>query len=239
MKRMFELMISSELNAPVIESDSNSFAVTLNHETIYTQEQMLWLDQFDDVGLSREQKAIVVLGMDDKLVAPQDILDSLGIVDTERYRQLVKSLQDLQILSSGRTRNQASAIARKRRVSVRDIPRFKISLPAADSATAEPDSANSHTDSELGTPKPEAQIYIGNIPYKSKSSELLVFLSSFGTVTNIYVPSSYTGQGNRGFAFAEFSSRQEAEKAMSSIAGSTFDGRVLRANWSTNSSRSA
>ena len=63
MRRMFELMKLSELTPPALSSDSDSFSVTLRHSTIYNSSQQLWLDQFDYLGLNREQKAIVVLGI--------------------------------------------------------------------------------------------------------------------------------------------------------------------------------
>lgn len=99
-RRMFELMRQNELIPPELSTDGNSFCVTLKHNTIYDQQQTLWLQEFEAFHLSREQKAIVVLGQGGKLVAPQDIWDSLGIVDTDRYRQLIKSLQVLGIISS-------------------------------------------------------------------------------------------------------------------------------------------
>jgi len=75
MRRMFDLMRVNELTPPELGSAGNSFSVTLRHTTIYNQQQLLWLQQFDEFSLDREQKAIVVLGIGGALVSPQDIWD--------------------------------------------------------------------------------------------------------------------------------------------------------------------
>ncbi len=102
------------------------FLITLKHQTVYTPKQKLWLDQFDHHDLSREQKAIVVMGFDGNLVAPQDIWDSLGIVDTEHYRQLDRLPRELGILKSEVPKAKAQKMAHLRKTTVRHIPRFKI-----------------------------------------------------------------------------------------------------------------
>ena len=129
MRRMFELMKLSELTPPDLSSDSDSFSVTLRHSTIYNPAQKLWLDQFDSLVLSREQKAIVVLGIGGNVIAPQEIWDNLGIVDTEHYRQLIQSLQQLRVLRSSVRKTLAQKQARLRHVTVRKIPRFTINVP--------------------------------------------------------------------------------------------------------------
>ena len=63
---MFDLMRLNELTPPVLSSESGSFTVTLRHSTIYSAAQQLWLEQFESLNLSREQKGIVVLGIGGK-----------------------------------------------------------------------------------------------------------------------------------------------------------------------------
>ena len=121
MRRIFQLMHLNELTPPQLISDANSFCVVLRHDTIYTNEQKLWLGQFESFDLNREQKAILVLGMNGALIPPQAIWESLGIVDTEHYRRLIKSLQDLRILRSEISKVEAQARAKKRRISVREL----------------------------------------------------------------------------------------------------------------------
>jgi ATP-dependent DNA helicase RecG len=86
MRRIHELMKSNELAPPQFDSDRESFSLTLFHRAMYSQEEVLWLEQYAPFALSAEQKAIVLLGRKGNLVAPQDIWDRLGLVDTEHYR---------------------------------------------------------------------------------------------------------------------------------------------------------
>jgi ATP-dependent DNA helicase RecG len=125
-RRIFDLMKSNELSPPELSSGTESFTITLNHRAIYSQEESLWLDQFSDLGLSREQKAIVVLGRAGRVITPQDIWDTLGLVDTEHYRRLVASLQEFGVLKSTVDRRTAQKAARTKRIPVKQIPRFRV-----------------------------------------------------------------------------------------------------------------
>lgn len=229
MRRMFQLMRVNELTPPELTSNANSFSVTLRHNTIYNQQQLLWLQQFDSFGLNREQKAIVVLGMGSSLVAPQDIWDDLGIVDTEHYRQLVRSLQELGILTSEIPKTKAQSRARRNRVSVRKIPRFRIGVPTAGkalrantSARASAEEAREVTDD---SPNPDARIWIANLDWSIDETTLGEFLSRYG-VENLYMP-RVSPQKSKGYAFVEFSTPAIAVIAISELNGQLFKGRRL------------
>jgi ATP-dependent DNA helicase RecG len=227
MRRMFDLMRLNELTPPEIASDGNSFSVTLRHTTIYNQQQLLWLQQFEEFSLSREQKAIVVLGMGGALVAPQDIWDNLGIVDTEHYRQLVRSLQDLGILTSQIPKTQAQNEAHRKRISVRKIARFRISVPKkAEAVTAFEQTKGGLAvvnDSYDDAPNPDAKLWIGNLDFNVGEETLVEFLSDYATVENVYMPRTSSGR-NKGYAFVEFSDRGAAIDVMARANGE-FCGR--------------
>jgi ATP-dependent DNA helicase RecG len=135
-RRMFDLMKSNDLTPPEITADNNVFSVTLHHRYVYTPEQKLWLDSFDRFNLSREQKTIVLLGYNNHMISPREIWDAVGIVDTEYYRQLIVSLQELGILNSAINKIAAQNLAKKRKTSVKNVPRFTISLPKSAVASA-------------------------------------------------------------------------------------------------------
>lgn len=229
MRRMFELMSLNELTSPELASDTNSFCVTLRHRTIYSAAQQLCLDQFESSNLSREQKAIVVMGIDGNVIAPQDIWDSLGIVDTEHYRQLIKSLQVLRILGSEIPKATAQNKARQRRISVRKIPRFKISVPQARlHGTPLPPPASAPEGEPLGdSPDPNAKLWLGNLPYAIADSSLIEFLTPFGEVQDLYVPRDRESGNSKGYAFAEFESSAIAVKLMRKLDGLLFQGHRL------------
>lgn len=228
MRRMFELMRNSELSAPQVSSEADSFRVTLHHNTIYTPEQALWLGQFDAFGLTREQKAIIVLGINGRLVSPQDIWENLGLVDTEHYRQLVRSLQELRILTSEIPKAKAQQSAREQRKGVREIPRFRISVPRKTAPPAAAVSTAGQTDVTDDTPDQSVTVWLGNLPREVTKESLYNFLSSLGTLESIRLPTT-DGQA-RGFAFASFSGTT-AEALIKILNGRNFQGRniVVRA----------
>jgi ATP-dependent DNA helicase RecG len=94
-------MKNNELVEPHISSPNKSFIVTLFYKFIYSKEERLWLDQFRELNLSREQKTVVKLGIDGRLISPREIFEHVGIVDTEKYRQLVESLAKLDLMERG------------------------------------------------------------------------------------------------------------------------------------------
>ncbi len=227
MRRMFDLMRVNELTPPELHSDGNSFSVVLRHNTIYNQQQLLWLQQFDEFSLTREQKAIVVLGMGGALVAPQDIWDNLGIVDTEHYRQLVKALQDLGVLTTQIPKKQAQNEAHRKRISVRKIARFRISVPKKGEATVPVDQRQKYvvetSDAVEDAPDPDAKLYIGNLDFYVTEETLVEFLSNYATVENIYMPRGFGGRP-KGYAFVEFTDIGAAMDVMARANGD-FCGR--------------
>jgi ATP-dependent DNA helicase RecG len=126
MRRIFELMKSSELAPPEISSDARSFSLSLHHRAMYSKDETLWLSQYDAFVLSSDEKAVILMGRNGSLIAPNDIIRRLGIVDTEAYRQIVQSLQVKCILDSVTAKGSANRLARKTGIGKRDIPRYKV-----------------------------------------------------------------------------------------------------------------
>lgn len=201
LRRIFELMQKSELSPPELLNGETSFSVALHHKTVYSQDEKLWLERFEACGLNREQKAVVVMGQNGAVIAPQDIWDKLGIVDTEHYRQLVLSLQELGILGSTISKSKAQNRARSRRIPVRRIPRFTIQVPetagvrsatsakvkGSRSAQKRP-STRVAKDMVKDAPNPVAKLYLGNVPVHASDDELLEFLSDYGSISDLNRP---------------------------------------------------
>ena len=225
MRRIFSLMRENELTPPEISSQKNSFSVILRHKTIYSAAERLWLDNFRKFNLSREQKAIVVLGMGERLIAPQVVWDRLGIVDTEHYRQLIKSLQDLRILHSEIPKRKAQQEAKKKKTGVRIIPRFKILLPTLRNEPKSPSQILKRVENTTGgedSPSEGARLWVGNVPPNANEKELIEYFNNHGEVQYFYMPRNYDGDKSKGYAFVEFESADVSTKIMNEINGEVF-----------------
>ncbi len=75
-----------------------------------------------------------------------------------------------------------------------------------------------------------SKIYVGGLPYSVTEGRLQELFGAHGTVQSANVISDkFTGQ-SRGFGFVEMSSGDEAQKAISALNGTQFDGRTLVVN---------
>jgi len=72
------------------------------------------------------------------------------------------------------------------------------------------------------------RLYVGNLSYQATSESLRDAFSACGEVTDVHiVQDRETGQ-SRGFAFVTMDSDAAATKAISTLNGSSLDGRQLR-----------
>ncbi|GHT83581.1 ATP-dependent DNA helicase RecG [Spirochaetia bacterium] len=129
-KRIFELMRSNDLIKPKIESPNKSFIITLFYKFIYTKEEKIWLDYFEKFNLTKEQKTVVRLGLNGRLVSSKEIFDAVGIVSEDFYRQLIESLRKMGILISKLNQSQVTYQKRHYKDSRKAVPRFQIIIPA-------------------------------------------------------------------------------------------------------------
>ena len=214
-RRMYELMKSNELIPPKIESPNKSFIVSLFYKHIYSKEEKLWLDSFENFNLSREQKTVVRLGIDGKLISPKQIIESVGIVDIEDYRQLVHSLQVLKILDSEIPKIKAQSLAKSKGISIKSIPRFKIIHP-------EIQLKNNHGIIKNIDTSAYAKIYVSNLDYGLTEEDLTQFFSKYGDVVDVKIPKDrYTGQ-SKGFGFVEFEEYKTVEKILTDTRDKTI-----------------
>lgn len=220
-KRMYDLMKDNELVEPKIESPNKSFIVTLYYKHIYSREEKLWLENFERFNLSREQKTIVRLGIDGKLISPKEIWESVGIIDTEDYRILVNSLQKLKILDSGIPKDKAQTIARAKNINLKSVPRFKISLPNVVTVNSPKTVTRSVDKSDY------AKIYVSNLDATIKESDLMNFFSKYGEVTDIVLPKDRNSGSLRGFAFIEFDKNETVKTILNDTSIKEILGRRI------------
>ena len=128
-RRIQALMNGHELAPPDIASANHTFTITFSHRNVFNPTEQRWLDAFSDFNLSRDEKLIVLLGRGRKPISAAQIWETLDIVDTEEYRQIVEQLQTKGLWSLQTTSNAARTMARRRGISPREVPRFAIRPP--------------------------------------------------------------------------------------------------------------
>lgn len=75
-----------------------------------------------------------------------------------------------------------------------------------------------------------SNIYVGNLPFTADSEGLRQLFTPYGTVVSANVITDRNTGRSRGFGFVEMESDEEAQKAISELDGSDFDGRRLTVN---------
>jgi ATP-dependent DNA helicase RecG len=221
-RRMFELMKSNELVEPQILSPNKSFIVILFYKFVYTKEEKIWLDSFEHFQLSREQKTLVKLGINGRLISPKEVFDNVGIIDTEVYRQLIDSLQKLGILVSIVPKEQAQRLAKRQEKQVKSIPRFQIILPI------EENHRNRFTKSRVIEDTSDyAKIFIGNIDYGSTESDIEELFSQFGEIVDLHLYKDRITGRSKGSAVLEFERTDSLIKVLKSTEPLLLNNRKL------------
>ncbi len=205
-RRIYDLLKSNDMISPKIVSANKSYSITLFYKHIYTKEEQLWLDNFKNFELSREQKTVVRLGVNGRLISAKEIFETVGIVDEKSYRELIESLRILSILETTLDGNQVSYQRKQYNGSRKAVPRYTIKLPHQ--------KIDIKNDGEADR-SDYARIYVGNIPNTLKAEELIEVLSKFGEVVDVIIPKKSNGQ-TRGFCFIEFDKKVYATNALNS-----------------------
>lgn len=74
------------------------------------------------------------------------------------------------------------------------------------------------------------KLFVGNLSYKTAESELQDYFSQAGAVTSVNLMlDKFTGK-SRGFAFIEFATAEEANRAVEQFNNKEFQGRSLTVN---------
>lgn len=131
MRRIFELMQSSELERPKLYSNGLWFSVTLSNHSVYSQKQLEWLKVFEPFQLDSLQKKVVLLGMEDRKISPDDIEKAMGTTDLFTYNNVVTELRKKGILVGFLTNIQAKNKAKSTGKNKKEIPRFQVLIPGS------------------------------------------------------------------------------------------------------------
>jgi ATP-dependent DNA helicase RecG len=205
-RRIFELMQSNDLVKPRLESPNKTFIIILSYKFVYTKEEKLWLENFEHLHLSREQKTIIRLGINGRLISTKEIFEQVGIVSEEYYHQLIKSLKSIGILINELTQAQVSNRKKLFGDSRKAVPRYRINLPVI--AKTVNISVGDEDTSEY------AKIFIGNLDYSATESGIESSFKQFGEISDISIPKDFITGKAKGFAFIEFEKKESALKAV-------------------------
>ncbi len=75
-----------------------------------------------------------------------------------------------------------------------------------------------------------AKMFVGNLNFKTTKDDLVEVLSEVGRPVDVFLPLDRTTGKPRGFAFVEFATEDELEKAIALLNGREVAGRTLKAN---------
>ena len=72
-----------------------------------------------------------------------------------------------------------------------------------------------------------AKLYVGNLPYNVTEDQLQQHFAQHGSVLSARIITDKFSGRSKGFGFVEMSSDQDAEKAISALNGTDFEGRNI------------
>ena len=70
-------------------------------------------------------------------------------------------------------------------------------------------------------------IYIGNLNYRVKESDLQQIMEEYGAVTSIKIIKDRESGRSKGFGFVEMENDAQATQAIEELNGSEFEGRTM------------
>ncbi len=73
-------------------------------------------------------------------------------------------------------------------------------------------------------------IYVGNLSFETRDSDLEHAFASHGTVDSARVIMDRDSNRSKGFGFVEMANQSEAENAISSLDGTDLQGRTIKVN---------
>lgn len=224
--RILDVMRSNALAAPEFRSDRGTFSVTLHSRSMYPEDVRLWLSNFEGYALSDAQTGVLALGYGGRAFSTQDIIDRLGIVDTDQIREILTPLRSMGMLE--RTADHKALIkeARRKRMPKRGVPSYRVVVPDSNDKTPK-QGVRADAVEEEGTAA-EYELYVGNIPYEAEEGAVSALFEADASVLSIKFPGAKTGRKNNGYAFVTVEYDGEIGELASRLDGQRMGGRGVR-----------
>ncbi|MCL4270512.1 MAG: putative DNA binding domain-containing protein [Anaerolineales bacterium] len=228
-RRIYDVMRSNALAEPMLVNNTTGFSVSLFHRSMYDPKIKLWLSNFEKYQLTENQMAVMALGFGGKPFSSQDVIDRLGIVDTDEVRKVLTPLRSKGLIVRGMSHKDAYNSAQKQKIPKRNVKLYKVvDVTSRAFSNTPPDTIiQDETEDVIDGPNKAGAIqvdfFVANLPYNVKEEEVYEHLSSFAEVISLYVPSGQQyGSENRGFAFATLAIDVPVKDFLSE-----FDGKIL------------
>ena len=77
----------------------------------------------------------------------------------------------------------------------------------------------------------ETKLYVGNLPYTVRESDLQEMFAKAGTVKSVSLITDRDTGRSKGFGFVEMENQADAQKAISMLNGTQLEGRALTINF--------
>lgn len=232
-RRIFDVMRSNALAEPDIQSASDNFVVSLFHRSLYDPKVKFWLSLFDDYKLSENQTAVLALGFEEREFSTQDIIDRLGIVDTDQVREILTPLRQLGIVVRTKSSAQTYKYAKDNKLGKRAVPIYKVTahpetdtVDTVDIAIRKQDFAG---DDISETIQNEQSLFIGGLNYKTTKEMIVTELEKKFSVLNLEMPAGTKfGSHNKGYCFASVDSgTTTSDELLKQLQGTVIDGRKV------------
>lgn len=198
-RRIFDLMKEQELAAPQITSGQGRFTIAMNHKSIYSERELIWLQLFKDYDLDSYQKRILIAGIDGRKLSPSMIFVALGSNDRNLYDRAVTTLRVSGILKEINSKAYVQKIVRETGMPRQNVVRFQVVTPDKIKSLST-DISN--------------KVYVYGLPLTIDKVTLKQEFAIFGEVRNIDLPRDVHTEELRGFAYVEFVDRDSALKAV-------------------------
>lgn len=198
-RRIFDLLKSQELAPPVIQSAQGKFTIVLEHKSIYSQREQMWLALFSGYDLDQFQNRIIIAGIDGRKLSPRMIYAALGVHDRNLYDRSVTTLRIRGILKEIRTNEEATKLSKSTKREKQDIERFEIVIPDKTKSSSE-DITN--------------KVYVYNLSPDIDTITLEAECSIFGEISESVIPKDVKTGVPRGFAFVTYAKQESALKAV-------------------------
>jgi len=75
-----------------------------------------------------------------------------------------------------------------------------------------------------------SKVFVGNLDFNTSRDEVQSLFSQVGSIRDVFLPTDRDSGRPRGFAFVEFESEEDAQKAIERFNGYELGGRALRVN---------
>jgi RNA recognition motif-containing protein len=75
-----------------------------------------------------------------------------------------------------------------------------------------------------------SKVFVGNLEFRTTSQELESLFAQVGPIREVFLPTDRNTGRPRGFAFVEFESEDDVQKAIDKFNGHELGGRPLRVN---------